>query len=112
MDPIGQITPPSFIPPAISATGELTGVMGLLNSVLRILFIVAGLYAFFNFVLAGFGFISAGGDPKAIAKAWEKIWQSFLGLIIIASSFLLAAIIGLMLFGNATALINPTLQAP
>ena len=110
-DPIiGCITPPAFITPGIDpGTGQLTGIMVFLNSLLRLVFIAAGLFGFFNLIIAGFQFMTAGGDPKAIGKAWEKIWQSFVGLLIIVSSFLLAAIIGILLFRDPFAILKPTL---
>lgn len=106
---IGRVSPPPFIKEGISSTGQLTGIMVFLNTILKLVFIVAGLFAFINIVIAGFDFISAGGDPKRVASAWERIWQSVLGLLIIVSSFLLAAILGLILFKDAGAILNPKL---
>lgn len=107
---IGRVSPPPFIKEGINTTtGQLTGIMVLLNTLLKLVFIAAGLYAFFNIVIAGFDFINAAGDPKKVATAWERIWQSVLGLLIIVSSFLLAAIIGLILFNDPGAILNPKL---
>ena len=88
------------------------GLIVLLTNILRLLFVLAGLYAFFNIILAGFGYISAGGDSKNISSAWAKIWQSLLGLLIIVCSFVLAAIFGQILFGRFDAILNPTLYGP
>lgn len=93
-----------------SSTGQLLGVMTLMNSILKIVFVIGGLWAFINFVIAGYGFISAGGDSKAVGKAWDRIWQSFMGLLFIVSSFLLAAIAGVLLFHDATAILQPKLK--
>ncbi|OGG15696.1 hypothetical protein A3D77_01560 [Candidatus Gottesmanbacteria bacterium RIFCSPHIGHO2_02_FULL_39_11] len=112
-DPIGTINPTGFgglfSTPPISDTGQLTAVVILMNLVLRIIFIVAGLWTFLNFIIAGFDFMSASGDSKKVASAWTRIWQSLVGLIIIVASFLVAAIIGLVLYGNVTAILNPTI---
>lgn len=110
-DPIiGCISPPPNIPSGIGPQGQLTGITTFLNSILKLLFIAAGLYGFFNIILAGFDFISAGGDAKMIARAWSRIWQTVLGLLIIVSSFLLAAIIGIILFKDPTAILQPSLK--
>ncbi|OGG17927.1 hypothetical protein A3D78_07275 [Candidatus Gottesmanbacteria bacterium RIFCSPHIGHO2_02_FULL_39_14] len=111
-DPIGQISPIVKTPGVTinGTTAELTGFIVLLNSVLRVIFIIAGVWAFINIIIAGFSFISAGGDPKKVAQAWQKIWQSFLGLVIIVTSFILAAIIGILLFKDPGAILNPTLN--
>jgi len=79
MAPIfGEVKPP------VEAYGSVfTGLVPFLNNILRLIFVIAGLYGFLNLIIAGFGFLSAGGDAKAIEKAWGKIWQSLVGLIII-----------------------------
>lgn len=86
--------------------------IGLLNNILRLVFAVAGIYAFLRIVIAGLGFINAGGDPKKIEQAWNSIWQAILGLIIVVGSIALAALMGLILFGNAGAILNPQIYGP
>jgi len=94
---IGQITPP----PGISKYGEEPAGLGmLLNNVLRLIIVVAGIFALFNFILAGYSFMSAAGDPKKVELAWAKIWQSMIGLLIIVASFALAALVGQLMFGG------------
>ena len=73
---------------------------------------VAGLFAFINLILAGFQFMGAGGDSKAIEKAFGKIWQSLLGLVIVVGSFALAALFGYLLFGDAGFILNPKFYGP
>jgi|SRR3990172_5738984 len=84
-----------------------SGLFVVANNLVKLIIVMAGIYAFFNFILAGYSFLSAGGDPKAITKAWEKIWQSVLGLTVVAGSFILAGIVGYLVFGNYTALLTP-----
>lgn len=110
-DIIGKIQPTVGIltQPAIDASGKLTGVITLMNSVLKLAFIVGGIWALLNFIIAGYGFMSAGGESKEITKAWDRIWQSFMGLLFIVGSFLLAAIAGIILFKDPTAILQPTL---
>ncbi len=87
-----------------------TGALGLfLQLLFNILIVAGGIYAVFNFILAGYGFLSAGDDPKKIQGAWAKIWQTAIGVMFIAGSFLLAAIFGRIIFGDATSLLQPTL---
>lgn len=88
------------------------GLITLLNNLLKFIIIVAGLYALWNFVSAGYMFMSAGGEAKAIEKAWAKIWQSLIGLLIVAGSFVLAGIFGYLIFGNASAIITPVIYGP
>jgi hypothetical protein len=108
---VGKITNP--LPPVYqNAIGESGGVMVFLTNILRLIFVVAGLYAFINFIIAGFQYMSAAGDSKALTAAWDRIWQSFIGLIVIVASFALAALMGQLLFNNPQFILNPTLYVP
>ncbi len=105
---VGKVTNDQ-IAPAYRGIGGLTV---FLTNILRLVFVVAGLFAFFNLILAGFQFMSAGGDSKAIEKAMSKIWQSLIGLILVVGSFALAALFGYLLFGDAGFILNPKIYAP
>lgn len=114
-DIIGEVTPPPGVAKWIGKGVDPESVKGLipfLNAVIKLLIVFAGLYAFLNLIIAGYGFMSAGGDPKAVEKAWAKIWQSLIGLLIIAGSFVLAAIFGWLLFGDVSAILYPVIYGP
>jgi hypothetical protein len=113
-DIVGTITNP--LPPAyqnaVSTNGATGGVMLFLTNVLRLVFVVAGVYAFLNFIIAGFQYMGAAGDSKALSAAWDRIWQSFVGLIVIVASFALAALMSQLLFGDPKFILNPVLYGP
>jgi hypothetical protein len=88
------------------------GLIVFLNNILKLVVVIAGLFAFFNLIIAGYQFMVAMGDPKGITSAWNKIWQSLIGLILVAGSFVLAAIFGWLLFGDATAILQPKIYGP
>lgn len=90
------------------------GLILILSNLIRFVIVVGGIYTLWNIIMAGYGFLSAGGEPKNIAKAWEKIWQSLIGLLIIAGSFVLAVVFGYLIFGldNALILIQPRVFTP
>lgn len=96
----------------LNAGNEGQGLILILNSLVKFVIVLAGLYTFWNLIAAGYMFMSAGGDPKAIAKAWDKIWQSLIGLLLVAGSFILAGIFGYIIFGDVTALISPRIYSP
>ena len=110
-DIIGGVTPPGAIK-KFSPTGDPEGLIKLFNNILRLLIVGAGIFALLNFILAGYQFISANGDPKLINLAWAKIWQSMVGLLIIAISFAFAALLGQLLFGSPTAILKPSIYGP
>jgi hypothetical protein len=97
----GTINPP----PGVTAYGSGLGGLGLFMSVIvKSLIAFAGVYAFINLILAGYSFLSAGGNPEKIAQSWSKIWQTFLGLLIAVGSFVIAGVLGRLLFGDFYAL--------
>jgi hypothetical protein len=103
----GNIPAPS--PLAKFGGVEEGGIGKFLNLIIQALIVGAGIYALINLVLAGYAFMSAGDDPKKMAGAWAKIWQTFLGLAFAAGAFVLAAIIGQLIFGDPTFILNPTI---
>jgi len=104
-NPFGQITAPAALSGYGSSPSMAIG--GLIERVLQLMIIGAGIYALFNFVLAGYDFLSAGEDVKKVAGAWAKIWQTALGLAFVAGSFVLAAIFGQLIFNDPTFILNP-----
>ena len=93
---------------AQAGTGGL-GLMIFFSNVIRLISIVAGLWVFVNFLLAGFTYVTAAGDSGATKKVYDKIIMSVIGLVIIASSYTIAGIASLLLFGRADFILNPSL---
>ncbi len=96
-------------PPGVS---QYTGLTQFISNIVKLLIVGAGIYALFNLVTAGYAFMSAGGDPKKIADASAKIWQTLVGLLVAAGAVVLAAIFGRLIFGNANALLQITIYGP
>lgn len=88
------------------------GISDFVGNIVKLLIVIAALYSLFNFIFAGYGFLSAGDDPKKIKDAWSKIWQTVLGLTIAAGSFILAAIFGRIIFGDPYALLQIRVFGP
>jgi hypothetical protein len=106
----GRVQPPAAVGNfnAVDAGGPGQLVQLLLN----ILILIGGLYALFNFLLAGYAFLSAGDNPKGVEQAWAKIYQSIIGLVFLVGSFVIAGVIGIIIYGRADALLNPVLILP
>lgn len=106
--PFGKIELPSTLSTKYGTDpGKAVGV--LIQNVIYFLIVGAGIYALFNFILAGYAFMSAGEDAKKVAGAWAKIWQTALGLAVAAGAFVLAAIFGKLIFGQWDFILNPTI---
>lgn len=102
-DVVGTIAVPSGIPQEVGKTGSF------ISGLVRFIIIIAGLFALWNFLSGGLEYITSGGDKAKISEATQKITMSIVGLVIIAASFLIAAIMGQLLFGNPMAILAPDL---
>lgn len=107
----GKINPPPGVI-KFSPNGELSGLSVFINNILKFAIVIAGVYTVFNILFAGYAFYTAGDDPKKVGAAWGKIWQSLLGLAVVAGSFVLAAIFGELLFNDPNALLQIKLFTP
>lgn len=105
-NPFGTITAPKT---GITAADPGEAIGKVIQLAVWILIAGAGIYALFNFILAGYAFMSAGDDPKKVAGAWAKIWQTALGLAVAAGALVLAAIFGQLIFNDPKAILNPTI---
>lgn len=106
VNPFGTITAPQAAFPS-STPEEAIG--NLIQLVIWILIIGAGIYALINLILAGYAFMSAGDDSKKVAGAWAMISQTMLGLALSAGAFVLAAIFGQLIFGSWDFILNPVI---
>lgn len=78
------------IPTSFSLSDLLTkGGINLVNLV----FILAGVFFFFNLVLAGWSYMMSSGDPKKVAAATTRITNGFIGLIMTLTAFLVVRLI-------------------
>jgi hypothetical protein len=86
-----------------------SGLFTLLSNILKLAGVIAGLFFIVQIIMAGYGYISANGDPKKTEAAWAQIYQSAIGLAIVASAFVLASVIG-KVFGID--ILNPVIYGP
>ncbi len=106
----GQITPPPGTPQEI-VKGPTAALVKIMNVGLTAIMIVAALYTLLNLVLAGYMYVISAGDAKKVAEANQRITYTIIGLIIIALAPLVAAVIGIIVFGRWDAILNPEFQA-
>lgn len=104
-DIVGIITPPAGVP---SATTDTTS---LISTIVRFIIIVGGIFALWQLLAGGLAFITSSGDKGKLTEAQNKIQMSLVGLVIMAASFLIIAIISQILFGDFGAILNPKLQS-
>ncbi len=104
-DIVGVIDVPSGVP---SATSDTTNII---SALIRFIVVIGGVFALWQFLTGGLAYITSGGDKGKLTEAQNKIQMSLIGLVIIAASFLIIAIISQVLFGDFTAILAPKLKS-
>src|SRR6187549_2027199 len=102
-DIFGQVN----VPPGVDkfAAGP-AGLIVFVSNLIKLVTILAGLFGLFNIISAGYTYLSSGGNAKATETAMSQLTYSLIGLMIIAGSFTITALISLLLFGDATYILN------
>lgn len=104
-DVVGIISPPAGVPSAITDTTTV------ISAVIRFVVVIAGIFSLWQFLTGGLAFITSSGDKGKLTEAQHKIQMSLVGLVIIAASFIIIAIVSQVLFGDFTAILIPKLQS-
>lgn len=89
-----------------------TGLLFFLSNIVKFITVAAGLFAFFNLVIAGFTYVTSGSNKDAVAQAWARINFSLIGLVLIVAAFLITAVVSQLLFGRWDAILQPTIYGP
>ncbi|MFA6250682.1 MAG: pilin [Candidatus Shapirobacteria bacterium] len=75
------------------AGAEGQGLFLFLSNVFKLAAVAGGLYMIIQFFQAGYLYMTSDGDPKKVAAAQGKIFQSLIGFAIIAGAFLIAGVV-------------------
>ncbi len=110
-DIFGTITPPAGVVAYDTNSGGSIGLILFISNLIKIGAIVAGLYVLFNFITAGYDYITAG-DGKAGSKVQEKLTNSIIGIVVIVSSYTVVALISFIFFGDPGYILNPQICGP
>ena len=103
-DIVGTIEAPG----TIIQTPEQTG--SFITAIVVFITVIAGLYAMWQFITGGFGYISSSGDKAKVQQSSQQIMMAILGLVVIGASFILGSLIGRLLFGPDFNLFAPILK--
>lgn len=106
---IGGVEPPTAIAAINTESGQEIGLVFFASRALNFANIVAGILVMINFVVAGFSYVTSAGNSGNMVKINEKLMWSFIGILMIIGSYTLAAIFGLVFYGDPTFIITPVL---
>lgn len=110
---IGKIGTPPGVAEQIAKSGvgaEDTAILFFLSSLIKVANVLAGIWVAFNVVFAAFDYLSGQGSADAHKKVRERITMSVLGLLLLVVAYVATAIISLLLFGDASYVLQPKLE--
>lgn len=111
-DIFGSISPPPGVAEYNQQAGpDGIGIIIFISRVIRVATIFAGVWSLVNFILAGWDYINSSGDPKAHTSVSNKLLNTVIGLALIVLSYTIAGIIGLVIFGDASYILNPKFES-
>lgn len=84
--------------PAQALGGDNTTLSTILNPLIQNILTISAIAAFITLIFAGFGYITSAGDQKKIEQSTSMINYALIGLVVVASAWLITKIIG-SLFG-------------
>lgn len=108
-DIFGTVDKPAGVAKFDTASNGDIGLLTFISTLIQVLTVVAGLWVFFQFIAAGYEFISSNGDAGAYNKAKDRILMSVIGIIVVTSAYTIAALVGLLVFGDASFILKPTI---
>jgi len=84
------------ISPAYALTNDpaqISDIVGILENIIKLLAPTAAIAVFVMILVAGFQFLTSGGDPKAVAAARTTLTYAILGAILVVVVFLVLLLI-------------------
>jgi len=76
------------------AAGAFTSII---SRIIGVMTIIAGIWFIFQFIIAAYGFMAAGGDQQKMANATKKITSSLIGLVVVVVSYAVMSLLGTLL---------------
>lgn len=72
----------------------LAKVTGAISSIIGIMTVAAGIWFFFQVVIAGIAWITSGGDKGKLGEARDRMTNAFIGLVIVVAGWSILALAG------------------
>lgn len=109
----GSIKPPEPVTNTYGVLGgDGAGLTGFISDIIILLTIIGGIWALFNIIIGGLALITSDGDSAKLTEFGSKLSMTIVGLVLMVGAPLIAAIIGFLVYGDATMLLQPTLLGP
>jgi len=97
-EPLGTIGEGKGFGPWAAGTSDPGGTLTkIISNFLAIMTIAAGIWFLFQVILAGYNYLSAGGDRDKIVHAGQKLTNALIGLAIVVAAYALLSLVGTFL---------------
>ena len=80
-----------------AALGANPTLSTLINPIIANVLVISGIVAFGTILVAGFTYISAGGDKIKTAQASQALTYGIIGLVVVVAAFIITRIMGAIL---------------
>ena len=77
-----------------TATGYFTKIV---SNIIGVMTIAGGIWFIFQFIIGGYGWLTAGGDKAGVQAAQSRITNAFIGLTVVVAAYAIIWIIGELL---------------
>lgn len=101
---VGTLSAPESVVKAPSDAGKF------MSAIVSFIVVVAGVYALWQLLTGGLGYVTSNGDKAKVQESTQKMLMAILGLCVIGASFIIAAVVSKLLFGNSSVIFSPTLK--
>lgn len=105
---VGSINVPKGIDQINTQAGGI-GIILFASNMIRLIIVVGGIWSIINIFFAAFIYITGGGKTESHQKVRARFTMSVVGLLLMIVSYSVAALIGLIFYGDANFIITPTL---
>jgi hypothetical protein len=107
---VGSIKVPIGVDLINTQAGGNIGILLFISNIITFMTIIGGIWIIFNIAYAAFTYITGGGKADSHQKARDSFSMSVIGLLLIIFSYSIAALVGLIFYGDATFILTPTIE--
>ncbi len=83
-----------------NGVATIQGLEGIFENVVRVALGFAAIALFIMLIVGGFKYITSGGNPKSLESAKKTLTSAILGMILVASAYLILRFIGVFTGAN------------
>ena len=83
--------------PKQQATAALKSLTTIISNIIGVITIAAGVWFMFQFIIAGFGWLTAGGNKEAVSTAQTRMRNALIGLLIVVGAITIVGLMGELL---------------